>query len=148
MKAAKLPHADALQRGLMDIGQASRASGVSVKRLRHYEAIGLLPQVGRTLGNYRVYSMSDVHTLRFIKRARALGFSMENIRELLGLWQDRSRSSAAVKRMVGKQIEALKRKRHDLEAMVDTLQQIARSSHGEHHPGRSSPGGLAKSPFP
>ena len=148
MKVAKLPHADAVQRGLMDIGRASRASGVSVKRIRHYEAIGLLPRVGRTRGNYRVYSMSDVHTLRFIKRARALGFSMENIRELLGLWQDRSRSSAAVKRMAGKQIEALKRKRQDLEAMVDTLQQLAGFSHGEHHPGRPSPGGLAKSPFP
>lgn len=147
MKVAKLPHADALQRGLMDIGQASRASGVSVKSIRHYEAIGLLPQVGRTRGNYRVYCTNDVHTLRFIKRARALGFTMENIRQLLGLWQDRSRSSAAVKRMAGKQIEALKRKRHDLEAMVDTLQQLAGSSHGEHHPGRPSPDGLAKSPF-
>lgn len=148
MKAGKLPHADALQRGLMDIGQACRASGASVKRIRHYEAIGLLPRVGRTRGNYRVYSMSDVHTLRFIKRARALGFSIENIRELLGLWQDRSLSSAAVKRMAGKQIEALKRKRQDLEAMVDTLQQLAESSHGEHHPGRPSPGGLEKSPLP
>ncbi len=89
-----LEHADALGRGLLDIGRASKASGVSVKMIRHYEAIGLLKDVARTFANYRVYSENDVHTLRFIKRARTLGFSIEDIRELLSLWQNKSRPSA------------------------------------------------------
>ena len=78
-----LEHADALGQGLLDIGRASKASGVSVKMIRHYEAIGLLKNVARTYANYRVYSDKDAHTLRFIKRARTLGFSMDDIRELL-----------------------------------------------------------------
>ena len=82
-KAEQKPrHADALGRGLLDIGQAAKSSGVSVKMIRHYEAIGLLKEVARTDANYRVYNHANVHTLRFIKRARALGFSVDEIREL------------------------------------------------------------------
>jgi Cu(I)-responsive transcriptional regulator len=129
-----LEHADALERGLMDIGRASKASGVSVKMIRHYEAIGLVPKVARTFANYRVYRESDVHTLRFIRRARALGFSMDDIQELLGLWQNKSRSSASVKKIAGKHVEELNRKIAELKAMVDTLQHLTKHCHGDHRP--------------
>ena len=125
MKAASVPHAHALQRGLMDIGRTSRASGVSVKSIRHYEAIGLLQPIGRTHGNYRIYSANEVHTLRFIKRARDVGLSTEDIRRLLALWQDRSQSCATIKRMAARHIEALKRKLADMDAMMGTLRQLA-----------------------
>src|SRR3989337_3374143 len=97
-KSELLEHADALERGLMDIGRASKASGVSVKMIRHYESIGLLPRVARTFANYRVYGPNDVHVLRFVRRARDLGFSMGDIKELLSLWQNKSRSSGSVKK--------------------------------------------------
>ena len=81
-----MEHAAALEQGLVDIGRAAKASGVSVKMVRHYESIGLLKNVARTDANYRVYSEKDVHVLRFIRRARMLGFSIEDIRGLLSLW--------------------------------------------------------------
>ena len=129
-----LEHAQAMERGLMDIGRASRESGVSVKMIRHYEAIGLLPKVARTFANYRVYGPSDVHVLRFIRRARDLGFSMDDIKELLGLWQNRSRSSASVKKIAGKHIDELKAKIEELRSMVDTLEHLAKHCHGDHRP--------------
>jgi Cu(I)-responsive transcriptional regulator len=133
-KSEMLERADALERGLMDIGRAARASGVSVKMIRHYEAIGLLPKVARTFANYRVYREADVHTLRFIRRARALGFSMNDIQELLGLWQNKSRSSASVKKIAGKHVDELNRKIAELKAMVDTLQHLTKHCHGDHRP--------------
>ncbi len=133
-KSEMLEHSDALNRGLMDIGRASKASGVSVKMIRHYEAIGLLPKVARTFANYRVYRDSDVHTLRFIRRARALGFSMADIQELLGLWQNTSRSSASVKKIAGKHVDELNRKIAELKAMVSTLQHLTKHCHGDHRP--------------
>ena len=133
-KMELLEHADAVGRGLMDIGRAARASGVSLKMIRHYEAIGLLPKVARTSANYRVYRESDVHTLRFIRRARDLGFPMEDVRELVGLWQNKSRSSAAVKKVAGKHVEALKAKIAELNGMVATLEHLARHCHGDHRP--------------
>ncbi len=129
-----LERSQALVRGLMDIGRASKASGVSVKMIRHYEAIGLLPKVARTFANYRVYRESDVHTLRFIRRARALGFSMDDIQELLGLWQNKSRPSASVKKIAGKHVEELNRKIAELNAMVDTLEHLTRHCHGDQRP--------------
>ena len=133
-KSEMLEHSDALNRGLMDIGRASKASGVSVKMIRHYEAIGLLPKVARTFANYRVYRDSDVHTLRFIRRARALGFSMADIQELVGLWQNTSRSIASVKKIAGKHVDELNRKIAELEAMVATLQHLTKHCHGDHRP--------------
>lgn len=134
MKAEILPHAAALQRGFRDIGRAATESGVSVKMIRHYEAIGLLPKAARTAANYRVYGPNDVHTLRFIKRARTLGFSIEDIEELLGLWKNKSRSSAAVKKLAGKHIDELKTRLAELQSMVDTLDHLARHCHGDHRP--------------
>lgn len=118
----------------MNIGQASAASGVSAKMIRHYEEIGLVREPKRTASNYRTYSGNDVHVLRFIKRARALGFSVRNIKELLALWQNTSRSSAAVKRIAREHIDELKDKIAELEAMVDALEHLARHCHGDERP--------------
>jgi Cu(I)-responsive transcriptional regulator len=131
---AALDRADALEHGFTDIGGASRASGVSVKMIRHYEAIGLLPKVVRSSANYRLYRESDVHTLRFIRRSRTLGFSMKQIQELVGLWQNKSRSSAVVKKIAGKHADALKTKIAELNAMVRTLEHLSRHCHGDHRP--------------
>ena len=133
-KMESLAHSAALERGLMDIGAAAKASGVSVKMIRHYEAIGLLKNVARTNANYRVYGPNDIHTLRFIRRARDLGFTMNDIKELVSLWQNKSRPSAAVKKIVGKHVGELSRKIEELNAMVNTLQHLARHCHGDHRP--------------
>jgi len=117
-----------------NIGAASKASGVSPKMIRHYEAIGLLSKLPRSFGNYRVYSTNDIHVLRFIRRARDLGFSIEEIRELLGLWRNKSRSSAAVKKIAAKHIADLRLKIAELQSMVQTLDHLTRNCHGDHRP--------------
>ena len=127
-------HKEALQRGLIDIGRAAEDSGVSVKMIRHYESIGLLPKASRTSANYRVYGANDVHTLRFIRRARKLGFSIDEIRELVGLWKNKSRSSAAVKKIARTHVEELKRKVAELQGMVKTLEHLVHHCHGDHRP--------------
>ncbi|MSQ63869.1 MAG: Cu(I)-responsive transcriptional regulator [Betaproteobacteria bacterium] len=127
-------HADALERGLLDIGRASTASGVSIKMIRHYEAIGLLTNVARTHANYRVYSDTDVHTLRFIKRARTLGFSMHDIRDLLALWQNKSRPSASVKKVAAGHMDELKKKIAGMQSMLTTLQHLTHNCHGDQRP--------------
>jgi len=118
----------------MNIGQASAASGLSAKMIRHYEQTGLIREPARTAANYRAYAENDVHRLRFIRRARRLGFSVADIRELLGLWQNKSRSSAAVKKIAGRHIDELTRKIVELQSMADTLQHLTRHCHGDHRP--------------
>lgn len=117
-----------------NIGLAAKASGVSVKMIRHYEAIGLLREVARTQSNYRVYGDADVHTLRFIKRARTLGFSIDDIRELLSLWQNKGRSSAAVKKVAAGHMADLKKRIEEMQAMVATLEHLTQHCHGDHRP--------------
>ena len=129
-----LEHADALGQGLLDIGRASKASVVSIKMIRHYEAIGLLKNVARTDANYRVYSDKDVHTLRFVKRARTLGFAMDDIRELLALWQNKSRPSASVKKIAGRHMQNLKRRIVEMQSMVATLEHLTHNCHGDSRP--------------
>ena len=129
-----LEHADALGQGLLDIGRASKASGVSVKMIRHYEAIGLMKNVARTYANYRVYSDKDVHTLRFVKRARTLGFAMDDIRELLALWQNKTRPSASVKKIAGRHMQNLKRRIVEMQSMVATLEHLTHNCHGDSRP--------------
>lgn len=130
----KLERSEAIEAGLLDIGAAAEASGVSVKMIRHYEALGLLGGVARTAANYRLYSSNHVHTLRFIRRARKLGFSMEEIAELLALWQDRKRSSAAVKKIAASHIADLQARIVELQGMVDTLQQLSSCCAGDSRP--------------
>jgi Cu(I)-responsive transcriptional regulator len=118
----------------MNIGQAAVASGVTAKMIRHYEESGLIRAARRTASNYRSYSDNDVHVLRFIKRARALGFSMADIKALLSLWQDKSRSSSAVKRIARSHIDELERKIAELQAMARTLEHLVHHCHGDHRP--------------
>ncbi|HEY5898888.1 MAG TPA: Cu(I)-responsive transcriptional regulator [Burkholderiales bacterium] len=118
----------------MNIGDAAQASALSPKMIRHYESIGLLPRAVRTRSNYRVYGPNDVHRLRFIKRARALGFSMQEIKELLGLWHNKARSSSAVKKIATRHVDDLKRRIAELESMVHTLEHLAEHCHGDHRP--------------
>jgi MerR family copper efflux transcriptional regulator len=129
-----LERADALSRGMLDIGRAAKESGVSVKMIRHYESIGLLPKVARTFGNYRVYGGNDVHTLRFIRRARALGFSMDDIRALLALWQNKSRPSASVKRIAAGHMQDLKQRIDEMQSIVAALDHLTHNCHGDGRP--------------
>jgi len=118
----------------MNIGEAARASGVSAKMIRYYESIGLIEPAGRTESNYRVYSDLDVHTLRFIKRARSLGFSVEEMSQLLELWHDRDRASRDVKRLALQHVATLEEKIAELRAMVGTLRHLAEHCHGDARP--------------
>ena len=127
-------HSDAHRAGYIDIGEAARASGVSARMIRHYEEIGLVPPAGRTAAGYRVYAPSDVHRLRFVKRARDLGFSMAEIGQLLALWNDRRRKSSEVKRLAMKHVAELERKIAELQSMRETLMQLAHHCHGDLRP--------------
>lgn len=120
--------------GPFNIGEAARRSGVSAKMVRHYESLGLLPPVQRTDSGYRQYGDTEVHTLRFIRRARDLGFSMDEIGQLLKLWQNRRRSSAEVRRIASRHIEDLSRKLAEMEAMRRTLQHLVHCCHGDERP--------------
>ena len=118
----------------VNIGEAARLSGVSAKMVRHYESLGLLPKVGRTDAGYRQYSEAEVHTLRFIKRARELGFSMEEIGELVGLWQNRRRASAGVRRIAQKHAQELAQRIEAMQGMQRTLQHLIHCCHGDERP--------------
>jgi Cu(I)-responsive transcriptional regulator len=118
----------------MTVGEAARLSGVSAKMIRWYEARGLLPPAERSPAGYRRYTEADVHTLRFVRRARDLGFTVDGIADLLALWRDRSRRSAEVKALATGHVAALRRRIAELESMVDTLSHLAESCHGDARP--------------
>jgi MerR family copper efflux transcriptional regulator len=118
----------------MNIGEAARASGVSAKMIRHYETLGLVPRANRSEAGYRRYAENDVHLLRFIARSRDLGFSLPEIAELLGLWQDRSRSSRQVKALAEKHIADLATKLRELQEMKATLEHLVHCCHGDSRP--------------
>jgi MerR family copper efflux transcriptional regulator len=126
--------AEARGQGLHNIGDASASTGVSPKMIRHYEQIGLLPGVGRTFAGYRLYAEVDLHRLRFIKRARDLGFSIRQIESLLGLWDDRSRASAEVKALARAHARELGEKIAQMQAMQRTLDALAMRCHGDDRP--------------
>jgi Cu(I)-responsive transcriptional regulator len=117
-----------------NIGEAAARSGVSAKMVRHYESLGLLPKVARTDAGYRVYGDREVHTLRFIRRARDLGFGMAEIAELLQLWQNRRRASASVKRIAEAHIAEIDQRVAAMVQMRSTLQQLVRCCHGDERP--------------
>ncbi len=118
----------------MNIGQAASLSGVSAKMVRHYEALGLLPTVSRSDSGYRQYGQAEVHTLRFIKRARELGFSMGEIGELVGLWRNRRRTSASVRRIAQKHADDLSARIESLQAMQRTLLALIKGCQGDDRP--------------
>lgn len=117
----------------MNIGQAAAASGISAKMIRHYEATGVLVSVKRSQSGYRIYSENDLHVLRFIKRARSLGFPVTEIRKLLMLWRGR-RPSAEVKRLALGHVSALEKKIVEMQEMVNTLTHLAGHCHGDERP--------------
>lgn len=118
----------------MNIGEAARASGISAKMIRYYESIGLVGPATRTESGYRVYGDNDLHTLRFVRRARDLGFSVEQMGELLALWRDRGRASADVKRLALEHVAELERKSEALRQMAQTLRHLADHCHGDARP--------------
>ena len=138
---------------LMNIGEAAKASGVSAKMIRHYESVELFPEAHRTDSGYRQYSDKEVSTLRFIRQSRDLGFSIEQIRELLGLWQNRRRPSRQVKARAEAHIKELEQKLQDIQAMKSTLEHLVHCCHGDDRPDcpiletlsePHSPGGLVE----
>lgn len=118
----------------MNIGRAAKISGVSTKMIRYYEQTGLIPKAARHDSGYRDYDDADVHRLRFIRRARDLGFTVEQIGELLGLWSDRGRASADVKAFALGHIERLREKMTEIEEMVRPLETLADRCHGDERP--------------
>lgn len=116
------------------IGRAAELTGVSAKMIRHYEALGLIPKARRTSGDYRVYSTTDLHSLRFVRRARDLGFSTKEIAGLLSLWRNKRRASAEVKRLAVQHIADLDRKITELQSMRATLANLATHCHGDARP--------------
>ena len=119
---------------MMNIGEAAEASGVSTKMIRHYEAIGLIEDIPRSESGYRLYGEREVRTLQFIRRARDLGFSIEQMRELLTLWRERDRASADVKRLALEHVETLERKATSLQGMIGTLRHLAEHCAGDERP--------------
>lgn len=118
----------------MNIGKAARASGVSAKMIRYYESTGLIAPAERTDSGYRAYGSTDVHVLRFIRRARDLGFPLPDIVRLLDLWRDRSRASVDVKRIAIGQVAKLRRKIIEMQEMAATLERLAAHCHGDDRP--------------
>jgi len=118
----------------MNIGQAAAATGVSAKMIRHYEAIGLLPAAARSEAGYRRYDLGTLHRLRFIRRARDLGFGLDEIAQLLALWADRDRASAEVKALAARHVADLAQRIARMQAMQRSLQQLVHACHGDGRP--------------
>jgi MerR family copper efflux transcriptional regulator len=126
--------ADVRRQGYYSIGQAAAISGLTAKMIRHYERLGLMPKAMRTLGDYRIYSAMDLHTLRFIRRARNLGFTVEEIRTLLSLWRNQRRASEQVKRLATQHLAELDQRIAALQAMRAALADLAEHCHGDDRP--------------
>ena len=119
---------------MMNIGEAAAASGVSAKMIRYYEETGLIPPAGRTASGYRTYGPKEVQILRFVRRARDLGFPMEKVADLLALWRDRSRASADVKHLAEAQIHALEARIREMQEMKVALEHLVHSCAGDDRP--------------
>ena len=118
----------------MTIGELAKRSGLSAKRVRHYEEIGVLSKAARTDSGYRIYDERDVHILRFVNRARGLGFSMKEIKTLVGLWKNKRRASREVKSLALKHLDELEKKIAELQSMATTLRHLSHHCHGDERP--------------
>lgn len=118
----------------MNIGEVAKLSEVNAKMIRRYEEDGIIPKAGRSFSGYRQYSEKDVHILRFVKRARELGFSMKDAKQLLGLWRNQSRSSAQVKNVAMKHKIELEKKLSEIQAMLKTIDKLITHCHGDNRP--------------
>lgn len=118
----------------MNIGQAAKASGVTAKMIRYYESVGLMPEAERSSSGYRQYGDTDIQTLKFIRRARDLGFSLDRIRQLVGLWKDKDRKSHDVKRLAGQYMAELDQDIAKLQSIRNQLQVLADCCHGDDRP--------------
>jgi MerR family transcriptional regulator, copper efflux regulator len=118
----------------MNIGEAARRSSVSAKMIRYYENVGLMPAAGRKANGYRDYDETDVAALQFLRRSRDLGFSMDETRDLLTLWRDRSRPSREVKQLVERHVADLTRRIQEMKAMRDALAQLSKACAGDDRP--------------
>lgn len=118
----------------MNIGEVSDLSEVNSKSIRRYEELGIIPKAGRSLAGYRQYTMNDVHVLKFVKRARELGFSMKDIKQLVSLWRNKNRSSSQVKTIAQKHVDELEKKLQEIQQMLGTLQNLVHHCHGDHRP--------------
>ncbi|GAB3629341.1 Cu(I)-responsive transcriptional regulator [Pandoraea terrae] len=132
----------------MNIGQAAQATGVTAKMIRYYESIGLIPPSPRSDAGYRRYGEQELHLLRFIRQARRLGFGVEQIRQLLALWQDRGRASSQVKALAQAHVAELDQRIAELVAMRDTLTHLADHCHGDDRPDCPILDGLAAADLP
>lgn len=118
----------------INIGEAAKISGVNSKLIRHYESIGIIPKASRSDAGYREYTEADVNVLMFVKRARSLGFSMNEIKKLVSLWRNKSRNSADVKQLAVSHMNELERKVSELQSMIKTLRHLAKNCHGDNRP--------------
>lgn len=116
------------------IGEVARRTGVPAKTIRYYEETGLIPEAGRAANGYRVYDARAVHLLRFVKRARDLGFSMQEVSSLLALWADEDRSSADVKKLATQHLQDIERKIAELQSLRRTMQTLVKSCNGDNRP--------------
>ena len=118
----------------MNIGEVAKRSGVPAKTIRYYESIGLISPAERTAAGYRVYGDRELQTLRFIQRARNLGFSVKQVSELLALWQDRERASGDVKAVARRHLAEIDQRMAELQSMRDTLEHLIGRCHGDARP--------------
>jgi Cu(I)-responsive transcriptional regulator len=118
----------------MNIGDVARLSNVNSKTIRRYEELGIIPKAGRNSSGYRQYSDNDVHILKFVKRARELGFSMKDIKQLVSLWQNKSRSSSQVKSLAQKHAAELEKKLDEIQTMLSTIKDLVKHCHGDNRP--------------
>lgn len=118
----------------MNIGEVSKLSDVNSKMIRRYEEMGIIPKAGRSLSGYRTYSEKDVHILKFVKRSRELGFSMKDIKQLVGLWRNKSRPSSQVKSIATKHVQELEQKLMEIQSMLKTLKNLTDNCHGDNRP--------------
>lgn len=118
----------------MNIGEVAKLSAVNAKSIRRYEELGIMPKAGRSYGGYRQYSMNDVRVLQFIKRARELGFSMKDIKQLVSLWKNKNRPSAQVKTIAKKHADELEKKLSEIQSMLTALNNLIKHCHGDDRP--------------